>query len=305
MLRSLGFLNLRRLVRQPVRALLGVVAIAAGTALAVGVLIDSASVDRSIAAFAEQRAGAGTLEVIGPGGPAGLEASTLPRIEAVDGVASAVPIISTVTIVEDAEGEERFVLAFGVDCRIQDVITGLECDQAQLDGAPDGAFAVSGRLYGELGTDAVVRTNAGRQSFANAVPVDEVDELNGGNVALFRLADAQRLFSHEGALSSILVVPEEGVSDAELAPRLREAAGEHNVVREPGIVGDPEFASMLILLLFILSLFALAIGAMLVRNAIALTLEERRRDLAVTAALGMPPRSILAGALVEAAALGA
>jgi putative ABC transport system permease protein len=303
-LRTLSFLNLRRLIRQPVRALLGVVAIAAGTALLVGVLIDRASVSQSIEGFTEQRAGGATFEVIGPGSPAGLDASVLPRIEAVDGVAAAVPVVQTVTIAETAAGDERFVVAFGLDCRVEAVLGDLGCDQAEIDALP-GAFAMSNRLASALGPDGVVRTDIGRWPVQNGYPVDELDELNRGNIVVFGLEDAQQRFGHEGALTSILVVAEDGVADGPLWARLSDAAGEHNVVRRPMDAAGSQLAAMLIAMLFLLSLFGLAIGAQLVRNTVSLTLEERRRDLAVTSALGMTGRSILVGTVLEAGVLGA
>jgi len=303
-LRTVRFLNLRRLTEQPVRALLGVLAIAAGTALLVGVMIDQASLTRSFGDFNEQRAGAATLEVIGPGGPAGLDESVLPAVEAVDGVAAAVPTIQTVTIAEDAAGAERFVVVFGVDCRIEAVLGDFGCDQAQLESIA-GVFAVSPRLAAAVGADGVLRTDAGRQPIANGTPIEQLDAINDGNVAAFSLRDAQRLFGHQGALSAILIVPEPGVAEGDLWRGLEEAIGEHNQVRRPGVANGAEFASIFISMLFLMSLFGLAIGAQLVHNTITLTLEERRRDLAVTGALGAPPRALLAGALTEAAVLGA
>ena len=114
-MRAIGLLNLRRLRQQPLRVLLAVVAIAAGTALLVGVLIDRTSVQQSFGEFVDQRAGKAQLEVHGPGGPAGLDERVLPKVRAVDGVAAAAPVVQAVTIVEDAKGTEHYVAAFGVD----------------------------------------------------------------------------------------------------------------------------------------------------------------------------------------------
>ena len=97
-MRSIRLLNLRRLREQPVRALLAVVAIAAGTSLFVAVLIDRSSLQQSFADFVTQRAGPAELEVHGPGGPAGLDESVLPKVAAVSGVKTAVPMVQVVTI---------------------------------------------------------------------------------------------------------------------------------------------------------------------------------------------------------------
>jgi putative ABC transport system permease protein len=139
----------------------------------------------------------------------------------------------------------------------------------------------------------------------NAVPVDLLDAMNDGNIAVFSLQDAQRLFGHEGALTSILVVPERGVFVAGLRHDLAAVVGPQNLVDTPGTIGGTEFASTFISMLLLMSLFGLAIGAQLVHNTVALTLEERRRDLAVVGAIGAPRRLLLAGTLVEAGVLGA
>lgn len=300
---TLRLLNLRRLREQPVRALLGVVAIAAGTALLVGVLIDRASLDRSLDAFVQQRAGAATIEIAGPGGPAGLDERVLEKVQDVQGVGTAVPLIQTLTIAEDAAGAERFVIVFGVDCTIEAVVGDFGCDQGQLDIA-GAAFALSPSLADALGPDGVIRTSAGRMPLSNGFPIDELEGFNDGNIVAFTLPTAQDLFGFEGALGSILVVPEPGTDDAALRARLADAVGEHNIVGDPGMAGDADFASMLIGMLLLMSLFGLAIGAQLVHNTVALTLEERRRDLAVVGAIGAPPRTLLVGTLAEAGVLG-
>ncbi len=56
--------------------------------------------------------------------------------------------------------------------------------------------------------------------------------------------------------------------------------------------------------MFLISLVGLLIGAQLVRNTIELSLEERRRELATSAALGASPRDLLTGTLAEAVTIG-
>jgi putative ABC transport system permease protein len=298
-------LNLKRLLDQPLRALLAVVAIAAGTTLLVGVLIDRSSVNASIDKFVTQRAGPAKLEVHGPGGPAGLDASVLPKVAAVEGVKAAVPIVQVVTIAETAAGDEQLIAAFGVDCSIEAIVGSLGCDQEQLSGLP-GAYAVSRRLASWMGDGGVVRTDEGRMPAMNAFPASQLDELNNGNIAVFQLADAQRLFGHAGALTSILVVPERGAHLAALRADLQRVIGPQNLVDRPGTIGGAEqFAGTFIAMLMLMSLFGLAIGAQLVHNTVALSLEERRRDLAVIGAIGAPRRILLAGTLAEAGLLGA
>ena len=302
-MRAVGLLNLRRLRQQPLRVLLAIVAIAAGTALLVGVLIDRASVQRSFSQFVDQRAGAAQLEVHGPGGPAGLDERVLPKVRAVDGVAAAAPIVQAVTIAETAAGDERYVAAFGVDCAIESVIGDFGCDEDLFTGLA-GAFVTSPKLAAALGEGGVIRTDEGRLPMTNAFLADQLDTLNEGNIVAFSLNEAQRVLGHQEALTSILVVPEDGVTVAALRADLEAVIGEHNAVSEPGTIGGAEFADMLIALLLFMSIFGLAIGAQLVRNTVSLSLEERRRDLAVVGAIGAPARTLLLGTLVESAVLG-
>ena len=43
----------------------------------------------------------------------------LPAIERVDGVASAVPVVQSVTVAEDGAGRRMLIAALGVDCSIE------------------------------------------------------------------------------------------------------------------------------------------------------------------------------------------
>jgi putative ABC transport system permease protein len=94
---------------------------------------------------------------------------------------------------------------------------------------------------------------------------------------------------------------------AALRARLEAAVGAHNAVLDAG-QGPPEVASVLnnaLPMFTLIAVFALGIGAMLVHNTAALSVEERRRDLAVLSALGGTPRTLAAATLGEAAIVGA
>ena len=53
-----------------------------------------------------------------------------------------------------------------------------------------------------------------------------------------------------------------------------------------------------------LAIFGIGIAAVLIYDTVALTVEERRRDLAVVAALGGKPRTVIGGVVSETAVLG-
>jgi len=302
-MRTVTILNLKRIRELPLRALLAIVAIAAGTSLLVGVLIDRASLQRSMDTFVEQRAGRAELEVHGPGAPAGLDAAVLEKVRAVEGVETAAPVVQAVTIAETASGEEHYIAAFGLDCSIEGVLGEFGCEDGMFTGL-QGAYATSNRLVDALGDGGVIRTDEGRLPITNAFPTELLDDINHGNIVVFPLAEAQRVLGHQDALTSILIVPEPGTDIADLRDRLGAAAGRHNGVDPPGTIGGADFASVLVMMLLFMSIFALAIGAQLVHNTVALSLEERRRDLAVVGAIGAPRRTLLVGSLAESAVLG-
>src|SRR3954452_68816 len=53
-----------------------------------------------------------------------------------------------------------------------------------------------------------------------------------------------------------------------------------------------------------LSIFAIAIAAVLVYDTVSLSVEERRRDLAIVGALGGRSRTVIAGTMIETGVLG-
>lgn len=305
MITLLRLLHLRRLRRQPVRALVAVLSVAAGVALAVSVVVVQVSFDRSLEDFGRSLAGPAPLRVIGPVSRGGLDQAVLADVEATEGVATAVPVVQAVTLADGAGRSDVAVIALGVDCRVEELLGDIGCSEEALAAATAAPFT-SDRLRRELGDGATVRSDLGRVSLDGAPALRELDGLNGGRVVVFPLGRAQELFFRPSALDTVYVLPEAGTDVVALRRRLERAVGGWNTVltaaeAPPGV----SVVRDLYLPLFgLLSLFALGIGATLIRNTIALSLEERRRDLAVVAALGATPAMIARGALLEAGALG-
>jgi putative ABC transport system permease protein len=117
---------------------------------------------------------------------------------------------------------------------------------------------------------------------------------------------AQRLFVRPHALDVIYVQPKPGVDLDALRARLQTVVGPTLGVLTtddpPPVVG---VALATFLPLFtIIAVLTLAIGAVLVRNSVTLSIEERRRQTAIVAALGGSTRTLVGGTLLEAALLG-
>lgn len=299
-------LHLRHVARQPLRAVLAAVAIAAGVTITVSSGLLVTSLERSVRDVMRQLGGPSPLRVVGPLGRAGLDENVTDVVARVEGVDAVVPVVQTVTVAERPDGRQASILAIGVDCRIEALVGAFGCD-AQALRAPQGNAPVlmSAVLDRELGPGGVVRTNAGRVSLDGVAVNDTLDETNSGRVAIFELSTAQRVFGRTSRLDALYVNPKDGVDVETLRARIEGEVGDWNdVLLSDELAPGQVSVGPLIPLLALASLMALGLSSLLVYNIVALSLAERRRDLAIAGAVGAAPRAITAGALAEAAALG-
>ncbi|MHB8463590.1 MAG: FtsX-like permease family protein, partial [Acidimicrobiales bacterium] len=301
MFRAVRWLNLRRVSRQPLRAALALAAVAAGASLVVAVLVTSASVTTAVRRFNSQIAGPAPLRVVGAAAHGAIEPRVVDAIARSPGVRSAVPVIQAITYVEDRVSHPIAVVVFGVDCRAEALTGSLGCNAAARP-----PVVISAQLRAELGPGAVVRTDDGRVPLSEALATPALDSLNQGRVVVLPLDFAQRVFARNGRFDVVYVVPRPGAQLAAVRSAVAAAVGPQNTVLRAS--DNPPWgggAGPLVPLLAMVSLFALAIGALLVYNITTLSLAERRRDLAIVAALGGTDRLTIAGAVSEAAVLGA
>lgn len=308
MLRLAYWLNLRQVRRRPVRAALAVVSIAAGASLGVSVLVMTSSVSASLHTFGRQLAGPAPLRIVGATSGGGLSDRVLPTVTHTRGVQTAVPLVQVVAYAGPAaRPRAQTVVALGVDCRVQALVGRFGCTPATLRGLDRaGGVAISPHLAAQLGPAARIQTDAGFVSLSRAARVPALDAINHGDVAVFGLPDAQRLFARGHRLDVIYVLPDPGTDLNELRGRLQRAVGSWNAVlratEPPASVGV--YTSTILPLFSLLSLFALAVGGMLIFNISSLAMEERRRELALLSALGGTLRVVRAGAALEGCALG-
>ncbi len=300
-------MHLRQLKRQPLRAVLAVLAIGAGVTLTVAVLVARSSLDRSFTSYNSAIAGPATLRVVSRYDHGGIDASTLTAIEKVDGVQAAVPLVLTVTQVNDGRGHDELVAVVGADCRAEALFGTIGCDPAVVARATDADPPLIGSgVRTAAGPNGVLRTNFGDRSLQGAPVITELDQVNGGRVALYSLPVAQSLFARPNGLDAIFVVPKPGIATAQLQAALSAQVGPQNQVLSATDSGsDIAFiSSQLLPFLFLISLFGLAVGGQLVFNTMTLSLEERRRELAIASAIGGTPGTVTTGVLAEAAMLG-
>lgn len=316
-MRLVRLLALRHLRLRPLRAVLAALAVAAGSAMAVSVFVVRSSADTSIAEFARALSGPTELRVVGPVRRGGIDPSVVDAIEATEGVATAVPMVQGVSLLEapnDRPGpaggsdggtsgrHDEAATVLGVDCRVEVLVGDMGCTDDAFADHGDRPLAVGPGVSPGL----LLRTQGGSVPLDGAPVIDSLGALGDGRVVVFGIGTAQRLFERGGRLDVVYVAPEAGADLATLRTRLDSAAGEQNAVLDAD-QGPPEVRSALdnaLPMFTLIAVFALGIGAMLVHNTAALSLEERRRDLAVVSALGGTPRTLAAATLGEAALVG-
>ena len=99
MRRAIRILNLRRLARVRLRMVVAVVAVAAGSSLALGVVIVNGSTSYSLNRLTEQVAGGAGLRVVGATSDGGLTFQALATTARTPGVKTAVPVVEAISAV--------------------------------------------------------------------------------------------------------------------------------------------------------------------------------------------------------------
>ena len=309
-MRATRLLFLRQIRRRPLRTIIAVVSVAAGVSMVLCIATVVGSLQRSVEEQAAFLAGPAPLRVVGPIARGGIEPEVLDRVRGTDGVSLAVPTIQAITMLERRSGSgevelEREIAVLGVDCATGAILGDEVCDR------PDGAILVGGALDRRLrslpdGEQLAVRTATGRLALDDVVAVEALDVYNAGTVAVLPIEQAQQVFERHGTVDVVYVLPDEGTLVATLQQRLDRRLGPHLAVLAstdpPPILN--QMTATIVPFFGLLALLALGVGFVLIGNTVALSLEERRRELAVVAAIGATDRALLGAALAHATVLG-
>ena len=284
--RVIRLLNLAQMRRRPTRTALAILSVAAGVSLLSAVVIEQHSLTTSVSQVTRQLAGPTPLRIIGPSSHGGLPDATAASVRNVPGVAAAVPVVRTVAEARGPRGH-LYVVALGVD----------------LPQSPAYA-ATTSSLISRLGPGTVLRADVGRLPLRAAPAPPQFARFNTGRVVLLPLAMAQRVFDRVGQVDTIYVVPDRGTSVSVLRHRLASTLPPQDSVLGAAETPPGDNSGLLVPLLGLIGLVALAIAGLLVWNMTSLAMTERRRELAIAAALGSTPRITVVGALAEAASQG-
>lgn len=305
-LSRLRLLNVRYLVRHPIRTLLSLGVVAWSAALIVAVLGTYGSVGGSVSRLAEQIAGNASLEVSGVT-DGGLDQALVPTIRAVPGVAAAVPLVQAPIVVEGQR-----ILLFGSDDSARELSSSL---RDAIDAVPRSSADTPGLWVGPgvtgvaQGSMTVVTAMTGAVTpvpIAGVLSGASASSLNSGRIAVAPLSVAQELTGRPGQLDSVLVVAAPGTDVAGLRQRLTDSLGGRAYAAVPAYRasvanGSTAMAQNVTLLV---AFMALAVAGFLVFNTMNMAASERRPEIASLRALGARKGLILRDFLAEALIIG-
>jgi len=336
----LRIVNLRAIRRHSVRAVLAALSLGGGVAIVVAVMIETTSVRTAIDDVGYRIAGPAPLRIVGAATQGGIEPAVIDTARKVPGVSVLVPVIRAATLVRNGD-RETFVLALGIDCSAQWLIDPKVCQPGQKE---PQILATSTTLGRSLGTSATLATDVGQLSMPTLQQVPQLDTVNDGRVVVLPLSAAKAQFARSDRVDIVYVTVANKPGTSEVprlswpswdlrwqptwpppgirrgsSPKLRES-GDMLEVRTrlanalgPGYSvltrNDPARGFNVNIVIFpllaIFALVAVGVGVILIAQLTRLSVEERRREIAIAAALGASPLSALSGFLAEAALLGA
>lgn len=306
--------NLRHLFGHKLRSLLTTIGIAAGVALVFSIAVINATLLSSFRSSIRDLAGVAELEVASAD-QAGIPAGYLDKITALNGVEKAVPLLRSTTRVQ-ALGESERIVILGITPEFASLFPKGLGSLAEV--RISGGFAsgtdviLSASLARELDLAKddrfTVETPSGekRLRMSGSVSGGALATFNGGNLGIMLLPAAQEVFDKEGLVDSIYVVLEETVSPATMADGITDVVGGGAVVGPPGERGEglERVFGGLSSLLSLSGTVSLFVSLFVVFNTMSMSLAERRREMAMSMALGATRRQVFGAFMGEALVLG-
>jgi putative ABC transport system permease protein len=288
--------------------------IAVGVAAILATAIVSESLFASFRKEIEATAGSADLQLVNGG--IGVPEELLEQVADTNGVAIAAPLVEGFVSLADHEGD--MLAVFGLDFLNDDlhrsqvprsaieIVDELEFLNQTDSIALSRSFAVE-RGY-ELGDDLWVRTPYGRKKLVvrGLVAATGPASLFGGMVALMDIPSAQLLLGKEHMLDRIDVRLADGASRQAVTEALRAHLRGSGFVQETA-AGGTHIGKLLFsvrVALALASLVGAVVGLFVIYHTVTVSIGQRRRDIALLCALGVPARTILLWLFMEAAILG-
>jgi putative ABC transport system permease protein len=298
----LRIINLRALRRHAFRALLAAISLGGGVAVVVAVMIEATSVTKAVEDVGYRIAGPAPMRILGAANRAGVTPEAMRTAATTPGVTAVVPVVRAITMVRTGD-RETYVLALGIDCTARWIIDPAVCPPGQQE---PPLPATSTILSKSLEPSSRLVTDVGQMSLTGLQQVSQLDTINNGMVVVLPLRAAQAQFARGDRVDMAYLTLVDDAKAPQIRKQLQQSLGPGFDVltrSEP----DRGFNVNIVLLplLAIFALIAVGVGVILIAQITRLSVEERRHEVAVAAALGASPLSAVVGFLAEAAFLGA
>jgi putative ABC transport system permease protein len=137
-----------------------------------------------------------------------------------------------------------------------------------------------------------------------------VSSLGGATMAIFTLAEAQRLFNKQNAYDSINVAAKSGTSPAQVVAAIQPLLGPSAQVKTGAAQAAQAtkdtsgFLNIFQDFLLAFGGIALFVGSFVIANTLSITIAQRTRELATLRTLGATRRQVLTSVLLEAFVIG-
>lgn len=306
-------LNLRQLTLRRRRTVLTLLGIAASVGLVIAITVVNATVRGTVDETAVGLAGRAQLE-LRPFGARSLKPAAIAKTRRTPGVAAVVPATQQITRMRHG-GDVARVLVAGVPPSVATLFPdgfGDATVTAAVTHPAPGTVVLSPHLAEALAAgpgDAVtVTTPLGtrRLSVAAVLPRGQLSGLNGGDLALAGLADARRVFDRPGEVDRLYVTAADGHSVSALEASLRHALYGSALVGDPGASAQPYVTTFdgIATTTQQIRAVALLVALFLVLNTMAMSLAERRGDIALLTTGGAQRGQIVAAFVAEAGLIG-
>lgn len=298
------------------RTALTLVGIALGVAVFVGMHTSNGTVLKAFQKTVNRIAGSTELQV--SAGEAGFDEEVLERVQGVEGVRVAVPVVEA-AVATGIEGQGN-LLILGVDMTGDRSLRDYEFDsgeEAVIDdplvflAQPDSLMVTrefAERNHLVTGSKLPLYTIDGERVFTirGIMRSGGLTSAFGGNLAIMDVYAAQKVFGRGRKFDRIDLATQPDTSLDHLRERLERMLGPAFQVERPGSRGR-QFESLVRVysaVVNLASLFALFIGVFIIYNAFAIAVTQRRSEIGVLRALGATRAQIRGLFLIESAVLG-
>ncbi|GAA3951329.1 ABC transporter permease [Gordonia caeni] len=297
-------LNLRELASHRLRVLTSLIVVIVASGLLIAVLGAYGSMTESVRKFNAAISGTATVEVAAIA-DTGVDDALIGQLRSdVPDAKSVVPMVRGVVLIDGEPttllGSDMRVTALSPQLRSAVESSGGSVDLEQLG---DGVIAGAGT---GLAADQTVEISGTPVRVLQVVDDPGTDVLNGGRFIFAYLPLAQRLAGLDGAVDSIMIVPDDCISQDALRRQVSEVVDGRAAVVDPDFrVKQTEVASAVTRdSTLLVSLVSLIIAGFLVFNTMNMAVASRRQSLAMIRALGARRRHLVSDLLLESAIFG-